>query len=830
MLPEHPPRSRLPLHASGSEAGATTARFHLAAAAALQAVWVFAGRASADAAGSLGALLERVESVLPASARDIWRKVCGGPLRGAAPLPEPAWQWLAQGWALAVGNLASNLNAPGQRAPERWHAAHRVRPVLQSLTAGARQAASGPDAASWRVWPLRPLDDEALDALTQAESATQPGQAAAWTQFMEALERDHRAGPNPSLRAWLDRLDSLLAIFLRGQPAYWEGMVEAREGATMTIDTLYDQQRMAGALGAALWRYDAHRAELARQRRPGRDKEGALILVAGQLAPIQDYIFGAHPHRGIDGHAVLRGRSAFARLLVELACRRVCEELEVPPSAVVVGSASKFTLVCANTAAVRERVKELQVAFDQWCLDELLGTANIMLATATLDRCVLETVRPASARGSAPAYGPQFSAVLAKLAARMADSKLHRFQLCKRSRQGPHPRLRWSPPLYLPAASGAAGTPRCALDGRLPARRQLADGWWMSNLGRFQWNLAHVLAGETPVLSVTDSHRHPGARPASAAFRVLGYSVAAECGSACDAIQDPHTDLWDLGSVSPDGRVPWRGRRRLALALPQRPGALSRGSAPRPGLCMALKGDVDRLGAVFSERLPRSNLSRLGALSREIEEFFTIRLLRMSWRHGTALTPILAGGDDFVFIGDPSALMAFAREVQQAWSACTAGGATLSIGLSLPHPATSASSRALVEEADAALELAKSERDAVGFAGECWPWARWHRLAQRMDELTQALEQRSVLSQDLITLAEPLQRLDSGDPLAAAHAKSLLASTLQRMERRPRPQAGQAVTSLPGLFALDEALGPAELLTAMALADQLHDRAGRSDG
>lgn len=836
----------------------------LACAAALQSLWVLAGRASAEAEADSADFSDRLDAlaaVLPRSLRPLWWQVCGqapGQLpdqrpdqppdqppeqAGPAPLSPTAWDWLGQSWALAVGNAAANLRPPGGQPPVRWNVGHRVRPMLRSLNdgAGPTRPATDEQAAGWRVWPVAPLCDQALDAVPRADTLhfvphPSPHQAA-WQTLLADLAKDAQHHAHEGQAAWLQRTDSLLALHLRGQPAYWEGLKQAREGATMTLDTLVDQQRLAGALAAALWRFQARQADMQALRLPPGPPEHELMLVSGQLAPIQDFIFGARSDPALDSNTVLRGRSVFARLVVELACLRTCDELAVAPTAVMVASAAKFSLLCANTRSARVALRELQSRLDQWCLEHLQGTANVQLASTTLARSALESVRPSGPAGRANPTAPTFMATLAKLSARMAESKLRRFHLCTVNRedgQDPDGPWRWVPPLYLggePEQGGQAGAaPRCRVDARLPADPETGAGLEadtqaptpLSAMGALQWALARGTDSETPRLWITDAHRHPRALRVRGAVNVFGFAVAAT--AAGPEEPDERIAAWDLGTVALDGRVPWRGRRRVPLALPalSAPPGLEGGSPLR----MALKGDVDRLGAVFSQRMPGPNLARLSTLSRELEEFFTIRLLRMAWEHGAALTPILVGGDDFIFLGEPEAILRFASALQQAWAACTADGATLSIGLSLPQR-VGTSSRALVEEADAALAQAKSERNAVGFAGECWPWPRWSALSRRRANLQEALRQGRLFPRVMQQLADPLQRMDSPDPATAAHATLQFQALARQLASHGQDAAPPLDGSMAHLLALDNHLGPAELLTALALADQLRPRRGQ---
>ncbi len=66
---------------------------------------------------------------------------------------------------------------------------------------------------------------------------------------------------------------------------------------------------------------------------------------------------------------------------------------------------------------------------------------------------------------------------------------------------------------------------------------------------------------------------------------------------------------------------------------------------------MTLKGDVDNLGTIFQKGLEKANFAKMNALSRQINQFFSLWLPAYCAEKNPNIYTVFAGGDDFFLIG-----------------------------------------------------------------------------------------------------------------------------------------------------------------------------------
>ena len=757
----------------------------IALAASVQALFVVASRVAASEAVPVEGKLESLAQVLPACLAAAIR-ASGDPVAVLSSLgaPESAAPFLDQGWALAVGTHRQRLGAPG-RVTVAWQTHLRVTPVLGALQGdfeGSFEEKVLPNPGDMRVLPLGDPDGNGATPIRSADEAQRSaGLTRAWEQLVSGAAQLPGLDDLTQLREWVWHFDTFLSVFLHAMPAYWEGLSGQTRSYECTRDTLFDQSRLAGSIGVSLFRYHIRTHHNGPMR---TEPEAPLLLISGEMSPIQDYIFGFSPTSPIDADVILRGRSSFLRLVIDVAAYRLCTDLRLPPGSVLLSAASKFTLVAPNTYECREIFKTLQIEFDQWALDQLYGQTGLTLALKVLDPMYLENDYPDGVEWKIRRNHPGLLGVLSQLALRAEDSRFHRFQLCKRAEEeSALLKKQWKPPIYLERFQTEIATIQalCAVDGKSPATRGSKRP--LSNAAAFQIALADAVAQENPTALLTKQAPSGKAEDAPDSLAILGFDVSVAVKHPSDSSHSVAGQMeWDLRSWSETSASSrWTGRCRKSLALYSSTAGAGEG-ANSARFRQLLKGDIDRLGIAFQKRIPGLNLSRIAGFSRELETFFSTIVPRQLFHRFPQLLTIYSGGDDFVFVGPPRDMMRFSLWLRREFGGYCNERLSFSAGLSLPFKDTAAIAHA-VTEADDALAVAKETRDAMGFQKAAWSWPAWGLIADRMHTIDELVGDNTLAHANIVELAELLYR-SATQPLVRSHLGVHIDDILRKQAKR----------------------------------------------
>lgn len=687
-----------------------------------------AGRLAEGLAGRLNAL-GRTPG-MPATAADLlaWlaqphalQAALEGHDEAATALPRPILQAVAQAWQDVTGaSLLDWLPDARLLAGEPLQRLG-ICPLISQVNGGLEPRSPESLEQAPRL-PLKPLG--AAERRDEDASAATSGYAVLWRNLVDMFALLPTSTETLD-RLWLDALTGALDAALHAVPT--DAFVPR------PLDSLADLARITAACAACL-------VEHAGERRPDGSVSAPYRFVLGEFSPIQSFILSVDAASPWPTEAVIGGRSAFVKLSADLAALRVLDDLGMPLACRMVSAASKFMLLVPSTRRGVNALVRLGQSFDEWGLRELGGTGGLVMSWWMAPASALRAYRKGLRSSD---YANSFAGRYRRLLWQLEDAKFRRFHLTDGR----------DPVLHHHLLGLREGALICSLDGR-------------SLASPAPYSMAELLDG-----TVHDAGTMPALSPASAAQLALFSSLrtsrwlSIENRRATSKQSDqqqgevnadaaPAFDYlgYDL-RLSPDAPPPRSDRTVHVLDIspvmdaaaglefrghPQHPIAPYSGVARRAPKAM-LKGDVDRLGKVFQEGLPGISLGRLCQLSRQIEYFFTAHVPWLLREQHPRIQTVLAGGDDFCFIGEAPDVVQLADTLRAHWRAYTQNDSlTFSVGIAIGAARMPLAD--IDRQAEDALALAKGERGSVGFMGRSVPWARWGELIAVTDEVTLALQ------------------------------------------------------------------------------------------
>lgn len=635
-----------------------------------------------------------------------------------------------------------------------------------------------------------------------------------WEAFLSGLKQtpeSHRQ----SLPLWLDHFDSCWQTYTHAIPS-------ATAFGSKPDVSLYDHSHTTAALATALWRYHhernddqqqaADRMRLSQKTDNGDWDEQKLLLIQGDFFGIQSFIFSSGSETTKNAARLLRGRSLYVSLITECAALRILDALELPSTSQVTNAAGKFLIVAPNTAATREKLKQVQAEFDQWFLQHSYGESGLGIATVTA--CCNDFVTRETLAAGAKS---NFAKLMARLFEQLEISKYQRLGLC--SAQPAAPVF----DDYLATVAAAGGV--CPITGKAPATsdpnrkyvKLKESSQKVSALAADQIEIGRLIGGKTERLAITTDALKGGQLKVS----LFGYHLhftGDEDASGKFGKEVRSGNLRRLFDFSlPDSRqqVLWNGYARRAIngyvpkfseedeyaefryidlpgdaKAPQKDelkefghiacedrtaSPLSDKKAVGIAGLGVLKGDVDNLGAIFQQGLQQPTFAKMAALSRQMNAFFSVYLPALCAEKYPNTYTVFAGGDDFFLIGPWHSLMQLAAHLRQDFERYVAANPhiTFSSGIVICKPGMPVPQLARLGEE--ALEHAKdhtgrdgSRKNALQVFGQNVGWGQYRQLTEAFENL-KGMAYRAHLSTafiynllELVDLASDTSKPESG--------------------------------------------------------------------
>ncbi len=680
--------------------------------------------------------------------------------------------------------------------------------TLQNLIADAAQIAAGTAKTSANATNLRPRfaairlhNDQPAgnDKLHYPRAPLNPhsifpGSDVAspdlWQAFLAGLQQIPQAHRN-HWPLWLDHFDTL-----------WQSVAHAVPSTHNADVYLYDHSNTTAALATALC-----------LRRDASDDDKEILLIQGDFFGIQNFIFAAGSATNRRAAKILRGRSFHVSLFAEVAALKVLETCALPPTAQIQNAAGKFLIIAPNTAAVRDAVAHARADMNDWLLEHCYGQVALGIATQTASRDDFSNPE-------------QFAQLVQDSFEALERAKLQRFDLTVAA------------PTALPVEypNGV-----CPYDQRLPATGTV-DNPQPAILSADQITIGEQLFKKDRLLILDrDAAMHTKAEKLQ--LPIFGYTIAfieAKYIKEDTALADELRRCWDFSLPRLNAESVWNGyaRRYINAYVPRfrdedllardKYRAMEDENNPAPEknkpktynhlaceerqpdgddgwrgkiAIATLKGDVDNLGSIFQKGLAAPSLAKMAALSRQMNQFFSLWLPAWCDSHARNTYTVFAGGDDFFLIGPWLQIQRLAAAMREHFKKYVADNPqiTFSAGIAiskpgLPVPKLSVFAEEALEHAknypprkkdDEESQKRKPTKNAISLYGETVSWDDWPKINDAFGEIKKLRDSYPISTgylYDILRYCDLAQQEDAGN-IAASMWRSQLYYRSRRFTR-----------------------------------------------
>ena len=644
--------------------------------------------------------------------------------------------------------------------------------------------------------PLHIFPAKAADCEGNNNQQAQQEYLNLWKDFTNAIKQIPASHRN-NWSLWLDHFETLWGVFTQAIPS-------ATAFNVRPDVSLFDHSRVTAALATALWRYHHERGETdettaqALKNQQQSWAEPKFLLIQGDFFGIQDFIFSSGGETNKRAAKLLRGRSFYVSLLCECAALKVLDALDLPTTSQVINAAGKFTIVAPNTDSTKTILGQVRKELDDWFLQHSWGQAGVGLAWT---EAACNDFRRKNNNESTEQLSP-YRKLINKLIAEMELIKYQRFNLCADA------------PLvfntFLDSFDNTKGV--CKIDGRSPAQLAVED-IFISPLAHDQLKIGEWLTRHKRILITRNTLN----LSSELNIPMFGYCISFigdedEKGKfGAEAKSGNLLRAWDF-SLPESGEQPlWNGyaRRNINAYVPiaeqkdlteeawgkyvniEEPLEINAAKTLNHLACSdrtrlekdqwqgisalsTLKGDVDNLGLIFQTGIGNDvSFSKTAALSRQINNFFTVYLPWLCKTDYPDTYTVFAGGDDFFLIGPWFSQIKLAEKMRQAFQHYVAENSEVhfSAGISTTKPGLPI--KQLAELAEYALEEAKAHnpqkmekapKNAVCCFNQSMFWGEFEQLiGQRVNQLQRLRQENNLTSgyvYGLLTLIDMSEKVN----------------------------------------------------------------------
>lgn len=601
-----------------------------------------------------------------------------------------------------------------------------------------------------------------------------------WEAFSEGIKKipdSHKQ----QLALWLDHFDSLWQTYTHSIPS-------ATAFGVKPDVSLYDHSKAVTALATALWRYDyeteVDQTQAIEQMRSRANwDEEKLLLIQSDFFGIQNFIFAQGGDSNKKAAKLLRGRSFYVSLITECAALAILDTLSLPSTSQIINAAGKFLIVAPNTQATKRKLNELKQSFNQWFLEQSYGQSGLGLAWE--EASCNDFVNTKNSK--------RFQQLMEKLHKGLEKAKYQHFSLCS---------MDASPAVfanYLDEFDNEQGV--CKVNDKAPAKK---DG--LSVLAQDQIHVGEYLISNKRLIISRQAVK--GLKKLD--IPLFGYTVhftAEEDKSGKFGAEVKNNNIRRVFDFSPAeneaNTTLWNGyaRRNISgyvanftdensytsekyrhcdvedlqqdkvkpldyIACEDKWFDSQKESWIGISALGILKGDIDDLGAIFQTGLKQPTFAKMAALSRQINNFFSVYLPWLCQTKYPNSYIVFAGGDDFFLIGPWQQQIEIAKELRNEFKRYVADNEQLHFSVGISITKAGLPIHQIAQMSEHALEQAKAyqpqnntetHKNAISCFNQTVSWAQFDKLwasKQRLKQLNDEYQLSTAYIYGLLNLTQ----------------------------------------------------------------------------
>lgn len=542
-----------------------------------------------------------------------------------------------------------------------------------------------------------------------------------WQQFVKAVENDIPISHRNNLSLWLDHFDTAMQCFTCNLPSPYSNEI-----------SFYDFTKAVAAFAVALADEKA-------------DQENPFLLIQGDFFGIQDFIFSGGSESNKGAAKILRGRSFQVSLFTELAALNILNACKLPTTSQMMNAAGKFLIVAPNTAEVKNAIKQVQTELNQWFINETYGLIGLGIA-----------IQPAK---SSEFEQANYEKLVKKLFENLEEQKLKRLDLTDTTQS-------------VQEVEYPNGV--CKMNSFFPAQM----GKEYSLISEDQIKIGEMLAKKQRII-IADINAEINHQYETQILKlpIFGFKViftnsredTKEFGYPVKLLQIYR--FWDF-SLPKDTNTPiWNGyaRRYINAYMPFNEERkivtfedIQTKDEGQKAL-MTLKGDVDNLGTIFQKGIKPANIAKMAALSRQMNQFFSLWLPAYCAENSPNMYTVFAGGDDFFLIGPWHSTQKVAYAMQHAFARYVAENPEIHFSVGMVMSKSNIPVPRLGDLAEEALEKSKGidkgekvstaeGKNAVTIFNRSVKWEDWKQLCDLEEEIHRLAETYKISTSYLYSL------------------------------------------------------------------------------
>ena len=542
-----------------------------------------------------------------------------------------------------------------------------------------------------------------------------------WTEFIKALSDIPRSHwENSAL--WLDHFDTAMQCFTCNLPSPYSSEI-----------SFYDFTKTVAAFVVALTDGKA-------------DKENPFLLIQGDFFGIQDFIFSGGSDSNKGAAKILRGRSFQVSLFTELAALKILNACKLPTTSQMMNAAGKFLIVAPNTEEVENAIKQVQTELNQWFIKETYGLIGLGIAVQPATSSEFEQTNYEKLFEQT-----NYEKLVEKLFKNLEKQKLKRLDLTDTTQS-------------VQEVEYPNGV--CKMNSFFPAQM----GKEYSLISEDQIKIGEMLAKKQRII-IADINAEINHQYETQILKLPIFDFKVIFTNSREDTKEFSYPVkllqiyrfWDFSLPETTNSAIWNGyaRRYINAYVPfDDEGKIvtfediqARDEGQKA--LMTLKGDVDNLGMIFQKGIQPANIAKMAALSRQMNQFFSLWLPAYCAEQSQNMYTVFAGGDDFFLIGPWYSTQKVAHAMQQAFARYVAENPEIHFSVGMVMSKSGIPVPRLGDLAEEALEKSKKidvGKNAVTIFNRSVKWEDWQSLCNLEQEIHRLAEIYNISTSYLYSL------------------------------------------------------------------------------